>query len=137
MNNRNYSHFIWQHYGPIVSRNVWDWGGSLIKLNKIKHDLIFLRNCKKENMIPMFLRFHVSPTHAVYKNAIHRCYQQILLDGIKWKKRQLTNAYRLSINLQRAVEYDLNNLHYIQVQNIFTNLIEYKKMQWIESHEKK
>ena len=80
MNQTNYSQLIWQQYGRSISKNGWHWGKLLLKLNKLKHDLIFLKTCKKEGLIPKFVRFHVSPTHAIYRKAIHQCYQQILVD---------------------------------------------------------
>ncbi|CAF4033849.1 unnamed protein product [Rotaria sp. Silwood1] len=109
MNHINYSQFIWQHYGPLISKNVWYWGKSLIKLNKIKHDLSFLKTCKKEKLIPKFVRFHVTPTHAIYKKAIRQCYQQILTDEIKYKKRQLTKEYHISNNLHNSKKWNVTH----------------------------
>jgi len=83
----NYCQCIWQLYGPLVSKNVWYWGKSLIKLQKLKYDLAFLKTCKFEKLTPKFARFHVTSTHAVYKKAIQKCYWEILLKEIKIKKR--------------------------------------------------
>ncbi|CAF2134469.1 unnamed protein product [Rotaria magnacalcarata] len=137
MNQNNYSHFIWQQYGRVINNNVWYWGKSLIKLNKIKHDLFFLKTCKKENLIPKFVRFRVSPTHLCYRNAILQCYQRILNDEIKYKKRQLTKEYRLSKNLQDAIYNDIHIDDIIQLQNIFESLILEKSSNWTSTHKKK
>ncbi|CAF4609946.1 unnamed protein product, partial [Rotaria sp. Silwood2] len=134
MNQYNYSHFIWQQYGPCITKYVWYWGKSLIKLNKIKHDLLFLKTCKTDNLIPTFIRFHVSPTHRIYGRAIHQCYQQILRDEIKWKKRQLTQSYRLSKNLESTIKADISNEHHIELQKIFETIISQKSRDWINTH---
>lgn len=137
MNHINYSHFIWQHYGPSINKNVWYWGKSLIKLNKIKHDLFFLKTCKKENLFPRFVRFHVTSTHAIYKKAIHDCYHQILTDEIKYKKRQLTKEYRISKNLYNVNFNDINKHHFSKLEKIFEKLISKKSKNWMITHNRK
>ena len=124
-------------YGPGINKHVWYYGKSLIKLNKIKHDLVFLKNCKKENLILTFVGFHVSRTHRIYERAIYQCYQQIRRDEMKWKKRQLTQSYRLSKNLQDTIKNGINNEHYIQFENIFKIVISRKSRKWVERHRKK
>ncbi|CAF2010419.1 unnamed protein product [Rotaria magnacalcarata] len=137
MNRNNCSEFIWQHYGRIINKNVLYWGNSLIKLNKIKHDLNFLKTCKKEKLILKFVRFHVTSTHAVYKKAIHQFYQNILTDEIKYKERQLTKAYHIPSNFHKTNYNDINKNHFYMFEKIFEKLILKKSKNWIVIHNRK
>ena len=51
-----------------------------LEISKIKHDLIFLKTCKTENLLSKFVQFKISTSYQQHQYVIKKCYRQILLN---------------------------------------------------------
>ena len=96
----NYLKSLRQHYGSSVTNNVFYYGKASFKISKLKCDLNFLKSCKRENLLPTFVRFKIPLTYERHKTAIQNCYREILKNEINVKKRQLSQLYRICNNLK-------------------------------------
>ena len=103
----NYLRKIRRQYGRQVEKNVFYYGKILFRISKIKSDLLFLKTCKKENILPNFTRIKIPITHQHHKRAIQLCYRELLLNEIKIKKRLLTQNYKVYTNLKPLIAVDL------------------------------
>ncbi|CAF3407920.1 unnamed protein product [Rotaria sp. Silwood2] len=72
---------------------------------RLSYDLEFLNECRRNNVIPIFLQFNVANQMLLYSNAYKKC-QQILLkeeislkkNNIKYLSKSKTNAYNELVN---------------------------------------
>ena len=84
INKTNYLCYLRQKYETFASKTVFQYGKTLLKISKIRYDLHFLRTCKKENLLPTFVCFHLPFSHRRYKLSVFKCYRDILISEIKF-----------------------------------------------------
>jgi hypothetical protein len=137
INKSNYLTYLRQKYGPFATDSAFYLGKYLLKIGKIRHDLHFLKTCKKENLFPTFVRFRIPPSHQRYKSALFNCYRDILIKEIKIKKRELSRLYRLSHRLRSDLLSNLDHISFVRTTSIIQSLVKQHEHQWISTHDKK
>ena len=82
---------IRKRYGDKALKNVKKFERLDYQVRKCQLDIEFLNTCHKYNVIPNFLRFHV--TNKTLKDSLtySRCQQLLLNEEIRCKKRHLTS----------------------------------------------
>ena len=82
---------IRKRYGDKALKNVKKFERLDYQVRKCQLDIEFLNTCHKYNVIPNFLRFHV--TNKTLKDSLtySRCQQLLLNEKIRCKKRHLTS----------------------------------------------
>ena len=82
-----------------------------LKLGKAKLDLSFLNSCKKQSVIPCFLRFKVANSHLYNTAAYWQCQKKLLHEEINQKhshirilSSQSTTAYSHLVSLVSALD---------------------------------
>ncbi|CAF1562230.1 unnamed protein product [Adineta ricciae] len=133
----NYIHIIRQHYGSLIGKNVFLYGKYQLKLSKTKLDLDLLRTCKREKIIPDFVRFKIPSTHQHHRQAINNCYEQMVIHELKLKKCKLSRLYRIIRNFKTLICLDLNHLHICRVERIIHRIVASKELEIKESHQNK
>ena len=88
MKKQNYLHIIRQQHGSPIMKNVFQYGKCQLKMCKTRLHFDYLKICKREKLIPKFVRFKIPSTHQHYRRAINNCYEQMVLDELKNKKRE-------------------------------------------------
>jgi hypothetical protein len=137
MNKHNYLNYLRQQYGPIITNNVFYYGKTLFKIAKLKCDLLFLKTCKKESLLPNFVQFRIPSTHQHHQKAIQNCYREILVNELKLKKRQLTSTYKFNNNLKSLIEHELDKSNHEQVLIILNEMATERITSWTATHLKK
>ena len=137
INKTNYLSYLRQKYGPFVSDSALQYGKILLKITKIRHDLQFLKTCKNENLLPTFVRFRLRSFHQRYKSSILKCYHDILISEIKFKKRQLSRLYRLSHRLKNDLIANINHIVYVRITSILQSLVKQNEKNLLLVHENK
>ena len=100
-------------------------------------DLLFLKTCKRESLVPTFTRIKIPVTHQHHKRAIKLCYREILINEIKIKKRLLTQNYKVYNNLKSHIEVDLDKDTRDLIFAIINEIDNEKMMLQTEQHLKK
>ena len=85
INTNNYVNYVRQRFGPFTAKQVFWYAKLLIKQMKIRKDIEFLRTCKREQLIPTFVRIKIPSTHQHYKRAIHLFRMELLDAEVKIK----------------------------------------------------
>ncbi|CAF1553686.1 unnamed protein product [Adineta ricciae] len=137
VNHRTYSLYIRQHYGDFASNLAFHYVKSQLKLNKLKCDLKFLKQCKGENLLPTFVCFHYAKSYSRHEPIITNCYHQILKNEINKKKKELTDAYRRSARLKADLSININFLIFSRVLRIANERIALKIEEWTLAHQGK
>ncbi|CAF1659013.1 unnamed protein product [Adineta ricciae] len=137
VNHRSYSLYIRQHYGDYASNLAFHYVKSQLKLNKLKCDLKFLKQCKKENLLPNFVCFHYAKSYNRHESIITKCYHQILRNEINKKKKELTYAYRRSARLKADLSININSLIFSRVLRIANERVTSKTEEWTNGHQGK
>jgi hypothetical protein len=83
VNEKSYYIFLRQHYGVFASDLAFQYGKSQLKIAKLKCDLKFLKQCKKEDLLPTFTRFRLPLFYIRHQSVISKCYYEILNNDIK------------------------------------------------------
>jgi len=134
INKLNYLQFLRQHYGLYITNNIFYYGKTLFKISKLKCDLLFLKSCKRENLLPNFVRFRVPSTYHRHQEAIQNCYRDILKNEIKVKRRQLSQTYRMIINLKSSFITEIDDDIMNQVFKVIHELEKEKTSSWTRAH---
>ena len=137
MKKQNYHHIIRQQYGSPIMRNVFQYGKYQLKMCKTRLHLDYLRICKREKLIPKFVRFKIPSTHQRYRRAINNCYEQMIVDELRSKKRELSQLYRQFKNLRSSIVLDLNHFTVCRIEKIISKLVVHKETQIKITHLKK
>ena len=133
----NYLNYIRQHEGPFAADLTFQFGKIQLKLNKTHMDLSFLKKCKKNNVLPSFVKFRISETYNRHQTLINDCYQRILINEIKLKKKNLSFYHRYSNRLITQMLNILDPIVYTRTRSIIERLIFQKRTEWGIIHEKK
>ncbi|CAF1601783.1 unnamed protein product, partial [Didymodactylos carnosus] len=128
---------IRQQYGSYITNNVFLYGKLRIKLCKLKCDLIFLKVCKRENLLPKFVTFKIPSTHQHHQRAIQNCYRAILINEIKIKKRQLSQLYKMCKNLESSIQVEMDPVIKSRIRTIIKELEKEKEIVFRNRHGKK
>jgi hypothetical protein len=137
VNRNNYSQFLWQKYGPFVSNTTYYFRKTRLRIAKIRLDLTYLKTCKKENLLPTFVRFRPPVFHQRYNSSLIQCYRDILNVEIKLKKRELSQLYRHSNRLKTDLSTHLDQLVFTRVISIIESLILQSQTKWSLVHTNK
>lgn len=134
---QNYLQIIRQQYGVYVTNNVFYYGKANLDISKIKHDLIFLKTCKTENLLPKFVQFKISSSYRQHQYIIEKCYHKILINEIKLKKRKLTQSYHILNNLKSLLELEIDQNQTTEIFKIVNEIVKEKETTLITRHNKK
>lgn len=97
-------------------------------MSKTKSHLNYLRTCKREKLTPAFVQFKIPSTHHQYQRAINNCYEQILIEEIKYKKSELSRLYSRRLrDLKPMVGLDLSHFFVCRVDGIINQLVSRKE----------
>ena len=133
----NYVHMIRQHYWANMAKNVFDFGKLQLKMSKTRLDLEFLRTCKREKLIPIFVQFKIPSTHYHHRRVVNNCYEQMVVNELKQKKGELSGLYRTFRNFKSVINLDLNHLYVCRIERIINKLILFKEKRIRKTHLKK
>ena len=137
MNSNNYVDYVRQRYGLDTLDWVSLWSKTLLRLRKMKLDIIFLNKYKQERLLPKFIRFKISSTHFRFNGLITDGYWKMLLKEIKLKKQYLNRMYRTLHDLELSLKKKLCGLHFVRIRSILNKLVEIKTTAWSYCHENK
>ena len=65
-----------------------------LRIQTIRNDLLFIRTCKKEELIPTFARIRIANPHLRYTKVHYECSKRILQAELNYRKRLLTYTHR-------------------------------------------
>jgi hypothetical protein len=133
----NYLQIIRQQYGSFIMKNVYQYGKCQLKMSKTRLHLDYLKTCKREKLIPNFVQFKIPSTHHHYRRAINNCYEQMVLDELKFKKSELSRLYRQFRNLKSLVVLDLNHFLVCRIERIINKLVVRKELTIKKTHSNK
>ena len=106
----NVYRYLGRHYGASVMKMYYEYVKVYIKLYRTRKDLIFIRTCKKERLVPIFARIRLSNPNLKKANVIEQCAQVILQGELKYKKHLLSRTYRQSSRLFNMLSDNLPKL---------------------------
>ncbi|CAF1520615.1 unnamed protein product, partial [Didymodactylos carnosus] len=109
----------------------------MISLRRLECDLLFLKACKKEELIPKFVRFRLANPRLATDKLIHKCYGNILQAEIRYKKKELTHLHRFVRRQKEELKHSIPNIVYLRLCTIATAIVSLKILQWRRGHEKK
>ena len=136
MKEYNYLQIIRQRHGSFIMKNIFQYGKCQLKLSKTKLHLDYLKTCKHEKLIPKFVQFKIPSTHQHYRRAINNCYEQMVLDELKYKKSELSRLYQQFRNLKSLFVLDLSHFDVCRVERIVTKLVIWKETKIKQTHQK-
>ena len=110
---------IWKRYGDKALKNVRRFEKLDYQVRKCQLDIEFLNTCHKYNVIPNFLRFHV--TNKTLKDSLtySRCQQLLLNEEIRCKKRRLRQLMFEYDRIKQELQYQLSPIDFMHVSSLF------------------
>jgi hypothetical protein len=119
--------YLWRHYGASIMKHYGGCVKTHLKLNKLKHDMIFIRTCKREKLLPNFTKIRLANPSLTDSKLVRQCSFNILQAELKFKKKIFTQTYRHSVRLNNVLKEYVPRLIYIRLQTIIKEII-YKDM---------
>jgi hypothetical protein len=119
----NYIQIIRQHYGSFIGKNVFLYGKYQLMMSKTRLDLDFLRTCKREKLIPDFVRFKIPSTHQHHRRVINNCYEEMVCNELKYKKSRLSHLYRVIRDFKTLINLDLNHFYVCRIERIINKMV--------------
>ena len=104
------------------------------KHKKAQLDLVFLRTCKKNNVIPKFLRFKLANRQLSSSRAYNICQKRLLNEEISNKHKLVrTLAFNLT-SLEKNLKCVLNIIDFVHITTVFLtsnnkNILKVRKVQ--------
>ena len=111
----NYLHTRYDQQGVKLYRKLED---AKKKLSKTSLDIVFLQNCKAQNVIPKFLRFKL------YKRCLHNSsfyvswQHKLLINELKSKRRTLEHLKLKIVQLLQEVNNTFSNFDCIYLHRV-------------------
>ena len=89
------------------------------QVRKRQLDIEFLNTCHRYNVIPNFLRFHI--TNKTLKDSLtySRCQQLLLNEEIRCKKRRLRQLMFEYDRIKQELQYQLSPIDFMHVSSLF------------------
>ena len=109
---------IRNRYGEAFVKKIRRFEKCDFKLRKCHLDLRFLLDCKKNGVIPKFLRFKLANRHLNNSHVYRKCQLRLLEQEIKSKPRRIitleNNAQRVKKELQKTFSVlDFSNIFFL------------------------
>ena len=123
LNTSNVYDYLWRHYGASIMNHFGACVKTHLKLNKLKHDMTFIRICKREKLMPNFTKIRLANPFLNGSKLIQQCSFNILQAELKFKKQIFTQTYRHSVRLDNALKELVPHLIYIRLQTIKKRII--------------
>ena len=108
-----------KRYGETLVKHVRKLEKLDFKYKKASLDLEFLLICKRQNIIPNFLKFKLANRQLLTSNAYNICQKKLLNQEISFK-RKLVRTLNLKLAfLKDNIKYDLNFIDFIHITTVF------------------
>ena len=96
--------YLRRHYGASAMKLYFEYVKVHLRIQTIRNDLLFIRTCRREELIPTFARIRIANPHLRYTKVHYECSQRILQAELKYKKRLLTHTHRHATRLKSMLK---------------------------------
>ena len=133
----NVYRYLRQHYRASISKLYGEFVRLHVKMNKLKHHLRFIRNCKREKLIPTFARIRLANRNLRSNKVIWQCSMKILQAEMKYKKRELSRCFRFRTRLAENLKNNISSIVYVRLQSILHQIVKKSNDKVEQRHTKK
>lgn len=102
--------YLRRHYGPMTMKLFYEYVKLYLRIHKIRQDILFIRTCKREDLVPTFARIRLANPYLRYTKVHYACSKLILEGELKFKKHLLSRTYRHMINLRDELQQCVPNI---------------------------
>ena len=124
-------------YGCCASDLILNFRKAYTKICKIRLVLKFIRTCRKEHLVPTFIRFRLPPLYIRYESSFKKCHQDMLKCEMKSKKRALSKLYRQLGHIKKELAKNLGHLTFRHILTIVHELSVTREIEYVTTHNKK
>jgi hypothetical protein len=133
----NVYRYLWRHYGIDTTKLFGELVKARIQMCKLNHDISFIRTCKTENLVPVFLRFRVAIPRLANSKLIRQCRDNILEDELKFKREVLRQTVRHIARLKMELQQAVPRLIFIRLASISQEIVNKKSWAFENTHKTK
>ena len=126
--------YLRRHYGASMMKLFGESVKIRLQLCKLQHDLIFIRTCKREGLVPTFARIRLANPRLTHTRVIQQCSQNILHAEIKYKKKLLSRMHRHYARLSQALRENFPRLIHIRLLSISDAIVNKRKARVVDKH---
>ena len=108
-----------KRYGENLVKNVRELEKLDFKHKKATLDLDFLHSCKKQNVIPKFLKFKVANRQLLTSNTYNICQKKLLNQEISNKHKVVRSLNLKLVCLKDSIKYVMNFIDFIHITTVF------------------
>jgi hypothetical protein len=69
----NVYNYLWRHYGSYTSKLFRELAKAQIQIYTFKSAISFINTCKRENLVPTFVRFRVANPYLANSRTVPEC----------------------------------------------------------------
>jgi hypothetical protein len=135
LNKFNVYNYLWRYYGASITKYFGECVKTHLRLYKLKHDLDFMRTCKREQLLPNFTRIRLANPSLYNSKLIKQCRFNILQAEIKFKKKIYTQTYRHLIRLNSTLKENVPPLIFARLKTILYEIVRNKMIKVEKTHE--
>ena len=108
-----------KRYGENLVKNVKKLEKLDFKLKEATLDLEFLQSCKKQNVIPKFLKFKVANKQLLTSNVYNICQKKLLNQEISNKHKLVRTLNLKLVCLKDSIKYVMNFIDFVHITTVF------------------
>ena len=110
---------LWKRYSENLVKNVRKLEKLDFKHKKATLDLDFLHSCKKQNVIPKFLKFKVANRQLLTSNAYNICQKKLRNQEISNKHKVVRSLNLKLVCLKDSIKYVMNFIDFVHITTVF------------------
>jgi hypothetical protein len=97
-----------------------------IQIHTVKSAISFINTCKREDLVPTFVRFRVASPYLANSRTVRECQQKILQGELKFKKNLLSRATRHFNRLDEELKRSVPHIVYVRLWSISDEIVDRK-----------